>query len=196
MPIWVIYLSAGAYIAIMLAVLGVPQLLSSYIDLRARRVERAENEANAERRHQENLAAEERREERRLEEQRLAEERRREEQRLAEDRRLEERAQEEERHREEQRLAEARRLEERAQEEERRRLETELWERRFEDSERRHQEMMAVLITAVNNGRNHENGQSQDELIRNLRQTVETLESENAKLRQQNGNGGNAPPAP
>ena len=155
MPIWVIYLSAGAYIAIMLAVLGVPQLLSSYFDLRARRIDRLENEANAERRHQENLAAEERREER----------------------------------------WEERRREERAQEEERRRLEAELWERRFEDSERRHQEIMAVLITAVNNGRNHENGQSQEELIRNLRQTVETLESENAKLRQQNGNGGNSPPA-
>ena len=164
-PIWVIYLSAGAYIAIMLAVLGVPQLLSSYFDLRARRIDRLENEANAERRHQENLAAEERREER------------------WEERRREERAQEEERQRAQ-----------RAQEEERRRLEAELWERRFEDSERRHQEIMAVLITAVNNGRNHENGQSQEELIRNLRQTVETLESENAKLRQQNGNGGNSPP--
>ena len=160
MPIWVIYLSAGAYIAIMLAVLGVPQLLSSYFDLRARRIDRLENEANAERRHQENLAAEERREERRREEQRLAEERR-----------------------------EERRREERAQEEERRRLEAELWERRFDDSERRHQEMMAVLITAVSNGNHQGNGQSREELIRNLRQTVETLEAENARLRQQNGNG-------
>ena len=142
MPLWVIYLSAGAYIAIMLAVLGVPQLLSSYFDLRARRIDRLENEANAERRHQENLAAEARREER----------------------------------------LEERRREERREEEERRRREAEL-------SERRHQEMMAVLITAVNNGRNHENGQSQEALIRNLRQTVETLEAENAKLRQQNGNG-------
>ena len=79
-PLFVIYLSAGAYIAIMLAVLGVPQLLSSYFDLRARRLDRLENEANAERRHQENLAAEERREERR-EEERREERRRAEEQR-------------------------------------------------------------------------------------------------------------------
>jgi uncharacterized membrane protein YhiD involved in acid resistance len=33
------YLQAGAYIAIMLAVLGVPQMLSSYFDLRVRRQE-------------------------------------------------------------------------------------------------------------------------------------------------------------
>ena len=88
-PIWVIYLSAGAYIAIMLAVLGVPQLISSYFDLKARRLERQENEANAERRHQENLAAEARREERQ-------EERRREEQRAEEGRRREERRQDSE----------------------------------------------------------------------------------------------------
>lgn len=96
-PIWVIYLSAGAYIAIMLAVLGVPQLLSSYFDLRTRRIERAENEANAERRHQERLLEERRREEHqeelRREERRLEEERRREERRqdaeIAERRHLE-----------------------------------------------------------------------------------------------------------
>ena len=58
----------------MLAVLGVPQLISSYFDLRARRLDRLENEANAERRHQENLAAEARRAER--EEERRREERR------------------------------------------------------------------------------------------------------------------------
>lgn len=88
-PIWVVYLSAGAYIAIMLAVLGVPQLISSYFDLRARRLDRLENEANAERRHQENLAAEARREERQ-------EERRREEQRVEEEHRREERRQDSE----------------------------------------------------------------------------------------------------
>ena len=82
-PAFVIYLSAGAYIAIMLAVLGVPQLLSSYFDLKTRRLERQENEASAERRHQEIMAAEARREERQ-------EERRREEQRLEEERRREE----------------------------------------------------------------------------------------------------------
>ena len=87
--LWVVYLSAGAYIAIMLAVLGVPQLISSYFDLRARRLDRLENEANAERRHQENLAAEARREERQ-------EERRREEQRVEGEHRREERRQESE----------------------------------------------------------------------------------------------------
>lgn len=99
-PIWVVYLSAGAYIAIMLAVLGVPQLISSYFDLRARRLDRLENEANAERRHQENLAAEarreERQEERRREEQRVEGERRREEQRVEEEHRREERRQDSE----------------------------------------------------------------------------------------------------
>ena len=50
------FLQAGAYIAIMLAVLGVPQLLSSFFDIRERRKERQE----AERRREE---AERRREE-------------------------------------------------------------------------------------------------------------------------------------
>ena len=75
-PLWVIYLSAGAYIAIMIAVLGVPQMLSSYFDLKARRLERQENEANTERRHQENLAAQARREEREDERRRQEDERR------------------------------------------------------------------------------------------------------------------------
>ena len=57
------YLQAGAYIAIMLAVLGVPQMLSSYFDLRARR-------------HTEERQREERREERRQDEERHREERR------------------------------------------------------------------------------------------------------------------------
>ena len=55
------YLEAGAYIAIMLAVAGVPQMLSSYFDIRARRQDLATAEANAERRHREE--AERRREE-------------------------------------------------------------------------------------------------------------------------------------
>lgn len=67
MPAFVIYLSAGAYIAIMIAVLGVPQLLSSYFDVKARRLERQENEANTERRHQEMLAAQVLRDEREVE---------------------------------------------------------------------------------------------------------------------------------
>ena len=125
-------LQAGGFIAIMLAVLGVPQLLSSYFDLRARRLDRLENEANAERRHQEML--EENREERRRDE-----ERRREERALEEERRREERAQEEERRREE-----------RAQEEERRR-----------DDERRHQELIALIAASMNNGRNQSDAQSE-----------------------------------
>ena len=82
-------LQAGGFIAIMLAVLGVPQLLSSYFDLRARRLDRLENEANAERRHQEMLEEnrEERREERRREEERRHEERAQEEERRREDER-------------------------------------------------------------------------------------------------------------
>ena len=50
------YLQAGAYIAIMLAVLGVPQMLSGYFDIRERRRERAEQASSAERRHQEMMA--------------------------------------------------------------------------------------------------------------------------------------------
>ena len=50
------YLEAGAYIGIMLAVLGVPQMLYGYFDIRERRRERAEQEASAQRRHQEMMA--------------------------------------------------------------------------------------------------------------------------------------------
>lgn len=134
------YLQPGAYIAIMLAVLGVPQVLSGYFDRRESRLNRQEAEANAERRHQERLDIEARREESRREEAERREERR----------------------------------------EERRRQDA-------ETSERRHQEMMTALIAAISNGRSHENGQS--ETIRRLQETVENLEAENARLRQQNGNG-------
>ena len=122
-------------------------MLSSYFDLRSRRLDRLENEANAERRHREIL--EERQEERRREE----------------ERRRDERAQEEERRRDE-----------RTQEEERRR-----------DEERRHRELMVMLAAALNNSRNQNEDQS--ELIRTLQQTVSDLQTENARLRQQNGNG-------
>ena len=54
-------LEAGAYIAIMLAVAGVPQMLSSYFDIRARRHDQAVAEINAERRHREERAEAERR---------------------------------------------------------------------------------------------------------------------------------------
>ena len=62
------YLEAAAYIAIVLAVIGVPQMLSSYFDIRDRRQARAEAErirreelaeqkADAERRHVEMMTA-------------------------------------------------------------------------------------------------------------------------------------------
>jgi alpha-galactosidase/6-phospho-beta-glucosidase family protein len=138
----------------MLAVLGVPQLLSSYFDHRGRRRDRLDNEASAERRHQESL--EQRREERRLEEER---------------RRLEE--------------------ERRRQEEELRRQEMQLLRQDFEtrssDSERRHQEMMTLLIASINNGSNQGGGQNQTDLLRAMQQTIEELQAENDRLRQQNG---------
>ena len=127
------YLQAGAYIAIMIAVFGGPQMLSSYFEARNRRADRLENESNAERRHREVLDAEARREERRQEE---------------------------------------------------RRQETEA-------AERRHQELMTALIAAIGNGRNQ--GGDQSRLVETLLQRVEALEAENARLRQQNGNG-NPPP--
>ena len=155
-----IYVQAGAYSAIMLAVVGVPQLLSSYFDHRARRRDLLENEASAERRHQDNL--EERRKERR-EERRLEEERRR-------------------------------------QEEERRRLDEELrrqellllrqdMESRSQDFERRHQEMMTLLIAAIGNGSGQVGGQGRGDIIRTLQQTIDDLRAENARLRQRNGGG-------
>ena len=60
-------------------------MISSYFDLRARRMDRLENEANAERRHREIL--EERREDRRREEERRRDERAQEEERRREDER-------------------------------------------------------------------------------------------------------------
>ena len=115
-------LEAGAYIAIMLAVAGVPQMLSSYFDIRARRHDQAVAESNAERRHREERAAAERR--------RQDEERRHHEAELW-------RREEAERRREERAEAE-RRYEES--------------ERRREESERRHQEMMLMMVAAIGNG--------------------------------------------
>ena len=150
----------------MLAVLGVPQLLSSYFDHRTRQRDRLENEASAERRHQENL--EERREDRRREEERRRQE-------------------EERRHQEEER---------RRQEEELRRQEMQLLRQELEsrslESERRHQEMMTLLIASMNNGPNQRSGENQSEVIRSMQETIEGLQSENARLRQQNGDGNHA----
>ena len=155
------YLQAGAYIAIMLAVLGVPQMLSSYFDLRARR-------------QAEERLLEERQEERRREEEwrhRQEEERRREEERRYH--------QEEERRREEERRY--------RQEEERHRQEEEWRRQDSEMAERRHQELMAALIAVLSSSRGQDNGQS--ELIRTLQQTIEDLRAENERLRQRNGAG-------
>ena len=171
------YLQAGAYIAIMIAVFGGPQMLSSYFEARNRRADRLENESNAERRHREVMDAEARREERR-------EERRLEERREERQREQEERRQEEERRQDERRQGEERRQDERRQEAELRRQESEA-------AERRHQELLTALIAAISNGRDR--GDDQSRLVETLRQTVEALAIENARLRQRNGNG-NPPP--
>ena len=55
------YLEAGAYVAIMLAVLGVPQMLSGYFDIRERRREREETRVEKERALQEQASSAERR---------------------------------------------------------------------------------------------------------------------------------------
>ena len=137
------YLQAGAYIAIMIAVFGGPQMLSSYFEARNRRADRLENESNAERRHREVMDAEARREERRQEE---------------------------------------------------RRLDAELRRQETDAAERRHQELIAALIAAIGNGRAQ--GEGQGRFVETLLQRVEALEAENARLRQQNGNGNPPPQAP
>ena len=133
-PTWLMYMQAGAYAAIMFAVIGVPQLLSSYFDYRTRRRERQEAESNAERRHRELM--EERREER----------------------------------------------EERRQE----------FALQRQESEQRHEALMTLLISNMNNGPNRRGEPPDGETIRAMQETIDALESENARLRQQNGhNGGN-----
>ena len=155
-PLWLMYMQAGAYAAIMFAVLGVPQVLSGYFDNRSRRRDHLESESSAERRHREML--EERREDRRRED----EQRRREE---------EQRRQEEERRR---------------QEDERRRQEFEL---QRQDSERRHQELVALIIN-MGNGAGRRGEPADSETIRAMQETIDSLESENARLRGQNGGNG------
>ena len=129
------YMQAGAYAAVMFAVLGVPQVLSGYFDNRSRRRDHLESESSAERRHREML--EERREERR-------------------------------------------------QDDERRRQEFEL---QRQDSERRHQEMMALIIN-MGNGPSRRAEPPDSETIRAMQETIDSLESENARLRGQNGGNG------
>ena len=75
------YLEGAAYIAVVLAVLGVPQLLTYYLDQRDRRRARTEDRAEAERIRREDLATAERI---RREEREAAEQARREEREAAE----------------------------------------------------------------------------------------------------------------
>ena len=127
-PTWLMYMQAGAYAAIMFAVIGVPQLLSSYFDHRTRRREQQEAESNAERGHRELM--EERRKER---------EERREERRQGEERRRQEEA------------------------------------------------LMTLLISNMNHSPNRRTDPPDSETIRAMQETIDALESENARLRQQNG---------
>ena len=166
-PLWLMYMQAGAYAAIMFAVLGVPQVLSGYFDNRSRRRDHLESESSAERRHREML--EERREERREDRRREEEERRREEEQR--------RREEDERRREEER---------RRQEDDRRRQEFEL---QRQDSERRHQELVALIIN-MGNGSSRRGEPPDSETIRAMQETIDALESENARLRGQNGGNG------
>ena len=53
---------------------------------------------------------------------------------------------------------------------------------------------MTLLIAALSNARNHGNGQ--EELIRTLQQTIEELQAENDRLRQQNGDGNHSSDSP
>ena len=78
------------------------------------------------------------------------------------------------------------RREERRQEEERRRQEFEL---QRQDSERRHQEMMALIIN-MGNGSSRRGASPDSETIRAMQETIDSLESENARLRGQNGGNG------
>ena len=126
------YMQAGAYAAIMFAVIGVPQLLSSYFDHRTRRREQQEAESNAERRHRELM--EERREER----------------------------------------------EERRQE----------FALQRQESEQRHEALMTLLISNLNHGPGRRADPPDSETIRAMQETIDALESENARLRQQNGSNG------
>ncbi len=94
------YLEGAAYIAIVIAVLGVPQLLSSYFDIRERRRNREEDLRNGEEqrrnRDEERRADELRRSERQLEAERI----RLQERAASERQRMEERAEAERRHQE------------------------------------------------------------------------------------------------
>ena len=78
------------------------------------------------------------------------------------------------------------RREKRRQEDERRRLEFEL---QRQDSERRHQELVALIIN-MGNGSSRRGEPPDSETIRAMQETIDALESENARLRGQNGGNG------
>ena len=78
------------------------------------------------------------------------------------------------------------RREERRQEDERRRLEFEL---QRQDSERRHQELVALIIN-MGNGSSRRGEPPDSETFRAMQETIDALESENARLRGQNGGNG------
>ena len=156
------YLEGAAYIAVVLAVLGVPQLLTYYLDQRNRSRDRKEDRVETERVRQEERAE--------------AERVRREERAEAERVRREEQAEAERVRREEQAEGERVRREERA-EAERRHLEV--------------MTMLTGAITALTAivDRNGHTSPNQSGIIEQLQQRIAELEAENSQLRPVNGNG-------
>ncbi len=170
------YLEGAAYIAVVLAVFGVPQLLTYYLDRRDRRRERREDRAESERTRREDLATAERI---RREERDAAEQVRREERDAAEQVRREEREAAEQARREDLATAERIRREEREAAEQARREERDA-------AERRHQEMMTALtgtIAAILERNGHSAPTDQSAVIEELQQRVAELENQNASLR-------------
>ena len=59
-------------------------------------------------------------------------------------------------------------------------------ERRRQEDERRHRKLITTILASTGS---RDRDDAQAELIRSLQQTVANLEAENARLRQQPGNG-------
>ncbi len=141
------YLEGAAYIAIVIAVLGVPQLLSSYFDIRERRRTREEERRTRE---DERRADELRRSERQSERQLEAERIRRQERADSERQRMEERAE-----------AERQRVEERAEA-----------ERRHQETLTA---LMGIIATRTNGGRGA--GESQDGTMQEILRRLAAIEA-------------------
>ena len=141
------YLEGAAYIAIVIAVLGVPQLLSSYFDIRERRRTREEERRTRE---DERRADELRRSERQSERQLEAERIRRQERADSERQRMEERAE-----------AERQRVEERAEA-----------ERRHQEILTA---LMGIIATRTNGGRGA--GESQDGTMQEILRRLAAIEA-------------------